>query len=288
MILSKVYRLNRFRNWEVISLRKWSSIVASTLVLGLLLTGCGTANQPSNPSPTGGTNSTSAQSIKLGADVTFPPFEQMQNGKVTGFDIDIITAIAKEANLKIDGDIKTMDFQGLIPAIQTGTIDVAVAGITIKPERAQQVNFSKPYYKSGLSILVKKDSTITGVPDLKGKTVAVKLGTTGDLMMSKEEGVTVKRFNNIDEAYRELQNSGADAVIFDNPVHQNYINTGHDNVKVVGGLLTGEDYGIAVTKKDAQLVNKINDGLDKIIKSGEYEKIYKQYFKDDYGLVNKK
>ena len=267
------------------NLRKWGSLVASTLVLGLVLTGCGAANQPSNSSTAGGS---SAQSIKLGADVTFPPFEQMQNGKVTGFDIDIITAIAKEANLKIDGDIKTMDFQGLIPAIQTGAIDVAVAGITIKPERAQQVNFSKPYYKSGLSVLVKKDSTITGVADLKGKTVAVKLGTTGDLMMSKEQGVTVKRFNNIDEAYRELQNSGADAVIFDNPVQQNYINTGHDNVKVVGSLLTGEDYGIAVTKKDPQLVNKINDGLDKIIQSGEYEKIYHKYFKDNYGLVNKK
>jgi len=271
-------------------LRKWSSLVASTLVLGLLLTGCGAAKQPSDSSTAGGssTGSASAQSIKLGADVTFPPFEQMENGKVTGFDIDIITAIAKEANLKIDGDIKTMDFQGLIPAIQTGSLDVAVAGITIKPERAEQVNFSKPYYKSGISILVKKDSTITGVPDLQGKTVAVKLGTTGDLMMSKEQGVTVKRFNNIDEAYRELQNSGAEAVIFDNPVHQNYINTGHDNVKVVGSLLTGEDYGIAVTKKDAQLVNKINDGFDKIIQSGEYEKIYHKYFKDNYGLVNQK
>jgi len=271
-------------------LRKWSSLVASTLVLGLLLTGCGAANQPSKSSATEGSSAgtASAQTIKLGADVTFPPFEQMQNGKVTGFDIDIITAIAKEANLQIDGDIKTMDFQGLIPAIQTGTIDVAVAGITIKPERAQQVNFSKPYYKSGISLLVKKDSTIAGVADLKGKTVAVKLGTTGDLMMSNEQGVTVKRFNNIDEAYRELQNSGADAVIFDNPVHQNYINTGHENVKVVGDLLTGEDYGIAVTKKDAQLVNKINDGFDKIIQNGEYDKIYQKYFKDDYGKVTKK
>lgn len=269
-------------------MRKLSTLVASTLVLGLLLAGCGTTNQPSSNSGTAGTGSTAAQTIKIGADVTFPPFELVQNGKVTGFDIDLITAIAQAENLKIDGDIKTMDFQGLIPAIQTGSIDVAVAGITIKPERAQQVNFSKPYYKSGVSLLVKKDSTINGVADLKGKTVAVKLGTTGDILMSKEQGVTVKRFNNIDEAYRELQNGGADAVVFDNPVHQNYINTGHDNVKVVGGLLTGEDYGIAVTKKDPELVNKINAGLDKLIQNGEYEKIYKKYFKDDYGLVTKK
>ena len=271
-------------------MRKWSTIVASTLVLGLLLTGCGAtgnSGEKNNGAPTGGATPTQ-QSIKIGADVTFPPFEKVENGKVTGFDIDLITAIAKEANLKIDGDIKTMDFQGLIPAIQTGTIDVAVAGITIKPERAQQVNFSKPYYKSGVSLLVKKDSPISSVADLKGKTVAVKLGTTGDIMLSKEKDIKIKRFNNIDEAYRELQNGGADAVPFDNPVHQEYINNGHDNVKVVGGLLTGEDYGIAVTKKDPELVNKINAGFDKVIASGEYEQIYKKYFKDDYGLVNKK
>lgn len=272
---------------EVINLKKRFSLLASALVLGLLVTGCGTASQQPSGSSTSGTDANAAQSIKLGADVTFPPFEQMENGKVTGFDIDIINAIAKEANLTIEGDIKTMDFQGLIPAIQTGTIDVAVAGITIKPERAKQVNFSKPYYKSGISLLVKKDSTIKSVDDLNGKTVAVKLGTTGDLMMSDKKDVNVKRFNNIDEAYRELQNSGADAVLFDNPVHQNYINTGHDNVTVVGGLLTGEDYGIAVTKKDPQLVEKINAGFDKIIENGEYEKIYHKYFSDDYGLVTK-
>lgn len=271
-------------------MRKWSTIVVTISVFGLLLTGCGTTGNSGgkdNTPTTGGAASTQ-QSIKIGADVTFPPFEKVENGKVTGFDIDIITAIAKEANLKIDGDIKTMDFQGLIPAIQTGSIDVAVAGITIKPERAQQVNFSKPYYKSGVSLLVKKDSVINGLGDLKGKTIAVKLGTTGDIMMSKEQGINIKRFNNIDEAYRELQNGGAEAVPFDNPVNQNYINAGHNDVKVVGGLLTGEDYGIAVTKKDPELVNKINAGLDKIIASGEYEQIYKKYFKDDYGLVNKK
>ena len=221
--------------------------------------------------------------ITVGADTTFPPFEMEVHGKVTGFDIDLIHAIAKREGLTIH--MQTMDFQGLIPALQTGTIDVAVAGITITEQRAKVVNFSHPYYHSGLSVLVKKSSGIRGVQDLKGKSVAVKLGTTADLMMSKKAGVTVQRFTNIDDAYNQMQNGGASAVVFDNPVNLNYAK-GHPDVHVVGKLLTGEDYGIAVTMKDPGLLKKINAGLHKVYKSGEYAKLYKKYFgSDEHGFV---
>lgn len=221
--------------------------------------------------------------ITVGADTTFPPFEMEQKGKVTGFDIDLIHAIAKAEGLKIK--LSTMDFQGLIPALQTGTIDVAVAGITITDQRAKVVNFSHPYYHSGLSILVKKDSPVKSLESLNGKTVAVKLGTTADLMMSKNTGVKVQRFTNIDDAYNQMENGGADAVVFDNPVNLNYAKT-HSNVHVVGKLLTGEDYGIAVTKADPWLLTKVNNGLYKVYKSGQYAKLYKHYFgQDKNGLV---
>ena len=221
--------------------------------------------------------------ITVGADTTFPPFEMEAHGKVIGFDIDLIRAIAKEEGLTIK--MQTMDFQGLIPALQTGTIDVAVAGITITEQRAKVVNFSHPYYHSGLSVLVKKTSGIRGIEDLKGKNVAVKLGTTADLMMSKEAGVTVQRFTNIDDAYNQMQNGGAAAVVFDNPVNLNYAKS-HSDVHVVGKLLTGEDYGIAVTMKDPWLLKKINDGLYKVYKSGKYKRLYRHYFgSDEHGLT---
>ena len=221
--------------------------------------------------------------ITVGADTTFPPFEMEEHGKITGFDIDLIQAIAKKEGLTVK--LQTMDFQGLIPAIQTGTIDVAVAGITITDQRAKVVDFSHPYYHSGLSLLVKKDSAVHGLSDLKGKSVAVKLGTTADLMMSKEAGVQVQRFSNIDDAYNQMENGGADAVVFDNPVNLNYAK-GHSGVHVVGDLLTGEDYGIAVTKQDSGLLKKINDGLYKVYKSGEYKKLYDHYFGSDaHGIV---
>lgn len=256
---------------------------ASALVLGLVIAGCGANQSAPGNSTQGGQGSggqAAATTVHVGADTTFPPFEMEKNGQVTGFDIDLIHAIAEKENMKID--LKTMDFQGLIPALQTGDIDVAVAGITITDERKKSVNFSDPYYHSGLSILVKKDvNDVNGPDDLKGKTVAVKLGTTADLMFSKKEGVKVKRFANISDAYNELQNGGADAVVFDHPVNLNYIQSGHDNVKVVGQLLTGEDYGIAVRKNAPDLLQKINDGLKKVMADGTYDKLYEKYFGND-------
>jgi len=258
------------------------------VALSLIVAGCGSGQNQSGNQQGGQTGDQEQITMRVGADVTFPPFEMVVDGQVTGFDIDLIKAIAEVENIKIEGDIQTMDFQGLIPAIQTNSIDVAVAGITIREDRAKQVDFSKPYYHSGITLLVRADSDIQGVEDLQGKTIAVKLGTTGDIMFSDKEGITIKRFNNIDEAYRELENGGADAVPFDNPIHQHYLNTtGKGKVKVVGELLTGEDYGIAVSKNRPELLEKINSGLDKLIENGEYEKIYRKYFSDDYGLVNK-
>lgn len=225
-------------------------------------------------------------SIVVGADTTFPPFETEKNGKVTGFDIDMIKAIAKAENLKVT--LKTMPFDGIIPSLQAGSVDVAVAGITIKQSRMQSVNFSNAYYKSGLSVLVKSNSKIKSFADLKGHVIATKKATSSvDYMMGHGiDSKYIKQFQNIDVAYQALETGGADAVVFDNPVNVNF-KVQHKNVKIVGGLLTGEYYGIALTKKAPDLVNKINDGLEKIKKDGTYRKLFVQYFGGDTnGMVN--
>ncbi len=227
--------------------------------------------------------SSSKKIINVASDTTFPPFEYEVNGKIKGFDIDLISAVLRSEGFKLK--LRSMNFQGLIPALQTGTIDIAVAGITIRPGRAKVVNFAYPYYHSGLSILVKKSSLIKDFPDLKGKIVAVKLGTTADIMMSKTPGVKVQRFSNIDDAYNQLRSSGANAVVFDHPVNLNYAKT-HHNVHIVGHLLTSENYGFAITKKEPWLLKVVNKGLKKVYKNGTYTKLYKKYFgNDEHGFV---
>lgn len=228
----------------------------------------------------------SSDTIVVGADTTFPPFETEVDGKVTGFDIDMIKAIAKAEGLKVI--IKTLPFNGIIPSLQTGALNVAVAGITIKTSRLQNVDFSDAYYKSGLSILVKKGSDITGFDDLKGHVVATKKGTSS-VDYLKQHGFDmshVKEFQNIDSAYETLMTGGADAVIFDNPVNVNF-KLAHPGAQTVGPLLTGEYYGIAISKKDPQLVDKINAGLAEIKKDGTYAALFKTWFGGDTsGEVN--
>jgi len=218
--------------------------------------------------------------IVVGADTTFPPFETEKGGEVTGFDIDMIRDIAKAEDMTIS--FKTLPFNGIIPSLQAGSLDAAVAGITIKKDRMKNVNFSDAYYKSGLSILVKKDSKINGFDDLKGHVVATKKATSSVDYLTQHgfPSSHIKQFQNIDSAYQALETGGADAVIFDNPVNVNF-KTLHDNVKTAGPLLTGEYYGIAISKRNPQLVAKINAGLEKIKKNGEYHKLFVKYFGGD-------
>lgn len=235
------------------------------------------------PQPAG---AQSGNSIIVGADTTFPPFETEVDGQVSGFDIDMIKAIGKAEGMKVT--IKTLPFNGIIPSLQTGALDAAVAGITIKSSRLQNVDFSDAYYKSGLSVLVKKASGIKDFADLKGHVVATKKATSSvDYLQQHGFDMShVKQFQDIDAAYQALETGGADAVIFDNPVNVNF-KTRHTNVTTVGPLLTGEYYGIAVSKKEPALAAKLNDGLAKIKANGTYHQLFVKYFDGDTsGEVN--
>ncbi len=256
---------------------KKSAIIASALLLGATLVGCG-----------GGSTSGSGggQEIVVGADTTFPPFTQAAaGGGVTGFDIDLVKKIADVEGLKIK-EIKTMPFTGIVPAVNSKQVDVAVAGITIKKSRMEQVNFSNAYYHSGLSILVKSDSNISSLDDLKDKLVGTKKGTSSVDLLKQHNITNVKQYENINEAYAALESGGVDAVVFDNPVNVDF-KSKHNDVKIVGGLLTGEYYGIAVNKDEKDLLDKINDGLKKLQDNGEYAKLFDTYFGGDKsGMVD--
>ncbi|MDL4864304.1 transporter substrate-binding domain-containing protein, partial [Halomonas elongata] len=119
------------------------------------------------------------QTLDVATDPSFVPFEMMdqETGEMTGFDMDIIKEISERAGF--DYNLRTMDFNGIIPAVQTGNIDIAIAGITITDERSKIVDFSDPYYDSGLKLLVNADDdSIQTVEDLEGKKVGTKIGST--------------------------------------------------------------------------------------------------------------
>ena len=222
---------------------------AFTIASSLLIAGCGNAGN-------------SQKAWRVGTDATYAPFgfKDKDSGKLAGFDIDIINAIANEEG--IEADIQNLNFDALLPALQSNTIDIAISDMTISEERAKSVDFS-----------------INSFKDLEGKRIGVSIGSTGAEIASKIPNADVRQFNIIVDAFLELQNKGVDVVINDTPVNEYYVNGKGKGIAKV----TGEDYdaaplGIAVKKGNTELLNKINDGLAKIKANGKYAEIYKKWF----------
>ena len=218
--------------------------------------------------------------IKVGTDASYAPFgfKDSQTGNLAGFDIDVINAIAKEEGLK--AETQNLNFDALLPALQTNTIDVAISDMTITDDRAKQVDFSNAYYVAGSGLVVNPDNTtIYAFRDLPGKRIGVSIGSTGAEIAGKIPNADVRQFNTIVDAFLELQNGGVDVVINDTPVNQYYVTTkGKGIAKVIGEDYEAAPLGIAVKKGNIELLKKINDGLQKIKANGEYNKIYKKWF----------
>ncbi len=221
------------------------------------------------------------EAIRIGTEIGFAPFEFIdgKTNELTGFDLELIRAIFDEQGLK--SEISAMAFDGLIPSVSGGELDVAIAGFTITEERAKKVAFSEPYYKSGLGVMinVNAENPVKSVEDLKGRTICCKIGTTGALYVSKLKGIRVRQFNTATEAYLELSNGACDASVNDRPVHEYYLAVTKDkNLTMLPMFITSEDYGIVVARDNEKLLKTINEGLEKIRANGTYDKIYEKWF----------
>lgn len=218
-----------------------------------------------------------AETLLVAVDTAFVPFEFKQGDKYVGFDVDLWDSIAKE--LKLDYKLQPMDFSGILPALQTKNVDVALAGITIKDERKKVIDFSDGYYDSGFMLMVPTASTIKGAEDLKGKALALKTGTSAaDYAKANFAGTDLRLFPNIDNAYLELQTGRVDAAMHDTPNVLYYIATaGKGKVKAVGAQMLAHQYGIGFPK-GSPLVAKVNGALAKIKVDGRYATIYKKWF----------
>jgi glutamine transport system substrate-binding protein len=223
------------------------------------------------------TSALRAADLIVATDTAFVPFEFKEGDKYVGFDIDMWDAIAKE--IGVTYTLQPMDFNGIIPALQTKQVDVALAGITIKDERKKVIDFSDGYYDSGFLLMVPADSDITSEDDLKGKILAVKTGTSAtDYAKENFTETELRQFPNIDNAYLELQTGRVDAAMHDTPNVLYYIATaGGGKVKAVGQQMMAHEYGIGFPK-GSDLVTKVNAALANMKADGRYNAIYKKWF----------
>ena len=254
-------------------MKKISAVMCVLAALMLAVAGCGSDTKQA---------AKDQKAIKVGTEPTFAPFEfqEKDSKEFAGFDMDLARAIGKQLGKKVE--IQNMGFDALIPALNSGNIDVVAAGMSITDERKKAVTFSDPYYTSGLVVVVTKDNNeVKGVKDLEGKKIAVQIGTTGADKAAKVPGAKVTSFNTNAEVFLELENKGVDAVIIDRPVAQYYLTKeGKEKDKIVGDTMDAESYGFAF-KKDSKLAADFNKALAELKKNGEYDKIYTKWFGKD-------
>lgn len=218
-----------------------------------------------------------ADKLIVATDTAFVPFEFKDGDTYTGFDIDMWNAIAEELGWEFE--LRPMDFNGIIPALQTNQVDVALAGITIKDSRKEVIDFSDGYYDSGFLLMVPADSDITGPADLAGKTIAMKTGTSAVDYAKEHLGeAKLRLFPNIDNAYLELRTGRVDAAMHDTPNVLYYVATAGDGqVKAVGEQMQAHQYGIGFPK-GSELVAPVNKALANMRADGRYDAIFTKWF----------
>jgi len=243
-----------------------------------LLLACG-KQDAATPAPAA--SGTAARVLVVGTDAAYAPFEsQNEKGEIVGFDIDVVKAVAQKAGLEVK--FVNTPWEGIFNALKQGDRDLLVSSITITDERRQTMDFTAPYFDAHQLIAVRAGSKVARFDDLKTLKVGVQTGTTGDEAISKLQGKTspnIKRFEGTPLALSELETGGIDAVVADNGVVVNYVkNHGGDKFKTVNDpAFAPEQYGIAVKKGNAELLDKLNKGLAAIRADGTYDRIYAQY-----------
>lgn len=256
------------------------TLLSFILIAAFILSACASPAQ----APAGGESGSAdlgGETLVVAHDVNFPPFEFLQNDNYTGFDLDLMNAIAETANF--EPDYRAMDFNGIIPALQANQVDMAIAAMTIKPDREEVVDFSTPYFRTGLVLAVKPDNNeIVNPEDLKGKSIAVKIGTSGDAFIRAlpyADEIQIDTYDSNNDTYLAVINGNDDATINDDSTLRFYIaQEGEGNLKIVGDLLTGDNYGIAVPKGNEQTLNAVNAAIAQLVENGTYDQIYEKWF----------
>lgn len=247
-----------------------------------------------------GGNSQSLSAIKksgkmvMYTNAAFPPFEYKDsagiNG-VSGVDVDIAKEIAKDIGVELE--IQDIEFTSALAAVQNGKGAVAIAGISVKPEREKVLDFSIPYVTSVQYIIVPKDAEVSTIEDLAGKAIGVQTGTTGDYIVSDEvngskddegnavtgvlqdSGATVKGYTSAMNAAQDIQAGRLDAVVIDKMPAESICNNNPDlkclELVYADGTKTNEEYAIAVQKGNKELLDQVNKTIQRLIDEGKID-----------------
>lgn len=218
-----------------------------------------------------------ADVLRVGTDATFPPMEFVDNGKRTGFDVELVEAMAAAMGKKLEW--VDIDFKGLIPGLISKRFDMAVSAIYITDERKKVVDFTDAYFAGGLITMVKTGNTAIKPPvDLNGKKVSVQVGTKSVSYLKQTfPNVQLVEVEKNQEMFNLVDIGRADALVTGKPAAFQYMRT-RPGLQVVEPQLTTEEYGMAVRKDTPELTKAANAALAKLKADGTYGRIVAKWF----------
>jgi polar amino acid transport system substrate-binding protein len=225
--------------------------------------------------------------LVIGMDMTYPPFEfKNEKGEPDGVDVRMAEALAQKLGRPLK--LESYAFDGLIPALQSGKIDLIISGMTANEERALSIDFSDPYAFTGLAILVAKDSTIQSIEDLKkpGTRITAKLGTTGETWARKNlPGATVSAMDGEATCALEVAQGRADAFLYDQLSIYKYCQANADKTRAILQPFVEEAWAIGIKKGNDTLKVQVNEFLKEFRASGALEKLGDQYLPEEKKLL---
>ncbi|WZL77495.1 transporter substrate-binding domain-containing protein [Eubacteriales bacterium mix99] len=250
---------------------KWMVVLVLMSAMAFSLIGCGSS-----------TTEDTMEKIKkkgeivLGTNAAFPPFEMRKGDEVIGVDAEIAKKIADKLGVKLK--VEDMDFDGLINALNAKQVDFIAAGLTVRPDREEQVLFTDKYFKAVQKIIVREgDTEIKGAKDLKGKAIGVQKGTTGAIVAEEDYTKNVVRFDNGPEAAIDLKNGRLDAVLIDNLPARMIAEQNPGLVVLDEKAADDEEYAMAVRKSDKDLQKVINEVLSELQSSSRIDEWVEEY-----------
>ncbi len=216
-----------------------------------------------------------SDTLIVGTEAGFAPYEYMKGNEVVGIDMDIAKAIADEMGKELK--IKNMEFDGALASVASGKVDFVAAGVSINEERKKTMDFSHEYVDSTEVIVVNsKTQAITGNvkgESLNGKVVAVQQGNIADSWVSNKDNCKpkeIKRYTKFAQASEDLKNNKVDCIVMDKYPAEKLVSENKE-LKILDGVLFEDKYAVAVKKGNKELLDQINKVIDKLIADGKIE-----------------
>lgn len=225
-------------------------------------------------------DSASGEVLTMATNAFFEPYEYYEGDEIVGIDAEVGKAIADKLGMEFE--IIDMDFDSIIPAVQSGKASMGMAGLTVTPDREKNVSFTRSYATGIQVVIVTEDSDIATIDDLEGKKIGVQQGTTGDLYCSDtpENGgygeENVIRYNKGSDAVMALMSGKVDCVVIDNEPAKSFV-AANDGLKILDTEFANEDYAICLAKDNTELLEKVDTALGELIEDGTVQSIVDKY-----------